>query len=292
MPTDPQPERSIDLTARTDDWVLEFFQWAFELPDLELGETFTLSFGEEGMSVLAPDIVGTVSWGESVNDLAIYVHEPRDANDRASLHIYHENDEFDDETYEYSTVEICIEAAPEGVQPPRLARVSELRKVINDINLLRGVTTVEVRAGGPIKDGVPLEPYVSFMGDDSSEPTFLNTRSAYSAARRAFLPMPITFTVVISTIASCILLIVRGGSPIAGVMFIVLAVIAIVIATITRFQLELAIARERQAGYTTLNGADLELQQRHPRTGAVIRSAFEPALTKKEFAAALRGVAA
>jgi hypothetical protein len=106
------------------------------------------------------------------------------------------------------------------------------------------------------------------------------------------LPLPITFATAFSTIAGWILLIVRGGSPIAGATFIALAVIAIVVSSITRFQLELAIARERLAGFTTLNGADLELEQRHPHTGKVIREADEPALTKTEFATALRGVAA
>ena len=45
-----------------------------------------------------------------------------------------------------------------------------------------------------------------------------------------------------------------------------------------------ASARERAAGYTTLNGTELDLEQRHPVTGAVIRAAGAPALLRREFA--------
>jgi hypothetical protein len=44
-----------------------------------------------------------------------------------------------------------------------------------------------------------------------------------------------------------------------------------------------AITRERSGGYTTLNGRELDLQQRHPRTGTVLRHAGQPPLSEKEF---------
>lgn len=45
--------------------------------------------------------------------------------------------------------------------------------------------------------------------------------------------------------------------------------------------------REAYAGYTTLNGVSLALEQRHPVSGRVIRAADDRALTKAEFAEAL-----
>lgn len=44
-----------------------------------------------------------------------------------------------------------------------------------------------------------------------------------------------------------------------------------------------ASVREFQAGYTTLNGRDLHLEQRHPFTGAVIREAGEKAISAEQF---------
>jgi len=48
-----------------------------------------------------------------------------------------------------------------------------------------------------------------------------------------------------------------------------------------------AVRRERDAGYTTLNGVQLDREQRHPKTGRVIRQAGAPPLTASQFADAL-----
>lgn len=48
-----------------------------------------------------------------------------------------------------------------------------------------------------------------------------------------------------------------------------------------------AAEREKASGYTTLNGVNLSLEQRHPLTGVVIRAAGAPALSKLEFASLL-----
>lgn len=48
-----------------------------------------------------------------------------------------------------------------------------------------------------------------------------------------------------------------------------------------------AAEREKASGYTTLNGINLAVEQRHPLTGVVIRAAGAPALSKQEFAALL-----
>lgn len=45
--------------------------------------------------------------------------------------------------------------------------------------------------------------------------------------------------------------------------------------------------REAAAGYTTLNRAHLNREQRHPRTGRVLRAAGAPPLTKEQFREAL-----
>ncbi len=45
-----------------------------------------------------------------------------------------------------------------------------------------------------------------------------------------------------------------------------------------------ASARERASGYTTLHRRHLDLEQRHPSSGSVIRPAGEPPLDNKEFA--------
>lgn len=49
-----------------------------------------------------------------------------------------------------------------------------------------------------------------------------------------------------------------------------------------------AAQREKAAGYTTLNGVDLALEQRHPVTGVVIRAANALPLTRQQFAALVR----
>ena len=61
-------------------------------------------------------------------------------------------------------------------------------------------------------------------------------------------------------------------------------VIALGLVALSARMASAASARERAAGYTTLNGTDLDLEQRHPVTGAVIRAAGAPALLRREFA--------
>jgi hypothetical protein len=69
------------------------------------------------------------------------------------------------------------------------------------------------------------------------------------------------------------------------------ALVAIVASTIIRVPFFIAQARsesrERAAGYTTLNRQHLDVEQRHPVTGIVLRAAGAPPLTKDQFVQAL-----
>jgi hypothetical protein len=67
-----------------------------------------------------------------------------------------------------------------------------------------------------------------------------------------------------------------------------LALATVAVMLIAAWLMSRASKRESAAGYTTLNGAYLALEQRNPRTGVVIRAAGTRALSRREFADALR----
>jgi hypothetical protein len=78
-------------------------------------------------------------------------------------------------------------------------------------------------------------------------------------------------------------LIVGRGSP--GAVFPMFAVVVVALAfqLVTAQVASRAVSRERIAGYTTLNGAHLDLPQLHPHNGRVVRAAGDAPISNDEF---------
>lgn len=102
-------------------------------------------------------------------------------------------------------------------------------------------------------------------------------------------PFPVS---VLGWVAQGIFLIGFVTLAVRGPLGVTLVSVAVSLALILVMFLRLRVVnkaaeREKAAGYTTLNGVNLAVEQRHPLTGVVIRAAGAPALGKQEFAAQL-----
>lgn len=102
-------------------------------------------------------------------------------------------------------------------------------------------------------------------------------------------PVPVS---AIGWVAQGIFVIGLATVVVRGPLVITVVASAVAVALIAVMILRLRVAnkaaeREKAAGYTTLNGVNLSLEQRHPLTGVVIRGAGAPALGKQEFASLL-----
>jgi hypothetical protein len=107
--------------------------------------------------------------------------------------------------------------------------------------------------------------------------------TAWAAARRVRIAS-IAHLLLGIPIFIAVLAIVRGEST-SGLFPLLLVLIVAIQGTrllLARSAIR-ATARERAAGYTTLNGVDLDLPQLNPHTGRVIRPAGGLALSKDEF---------
>jgi hypothetical protein len=102
-------------------------------------------------------------------------------------------------------------------------------------------------------------------------------------------PLPVS---ALGWVAQGIFLIGFVTVAVRGPLVVTLVTVAVSLALILLMFLRLRVAktaaeREKAAGYTTLNGVNLAVEQRHPLTGVVIRAAGAPALSKQEFASLL-----
>jgi hypothetical protein len=104
--------------------------------------------------------------------------------------------------------------------------------------------------------------------------------TAFRAAHIGKLPLT-HFTTVVSVATAPILLIAVLQRMFALAIGLIVLEIAVMLALMWRETR--AVTREEAAGYTTLNGKHLNLEQRHPVSGMVIREAGGTAISKERF---------
>lgn len=104
--------------------------------------------------------------------------------------------------------------------------------------------------------------------------------TAFRAAHVGPLPIiHVTTLIYVATAPIMLWAIFNGNAALA--IGVVVADIAVMLALMVRESR--AVAREESAGYTTLNGKHLNLEQRHPVSGMVIREAGGTAISKERF---------
>jgi hypothetical protein len=106
--------------------------------------------------------------------------------------------------------------------------------------------------------------------------------TAWSA--RQFATVAVIVTVVLSVFLVPIAVVLGGDLAVFLYAICGILVLGAVVMVVTAARI---VRREVARGYTTLDGAHLGVEQRHPGTGAVIRAAGRPALTPEELRAAL-----
>ena len=112
-------------------------------------------------------------------------------------------------------------------------------------------------------------------------PTLLPGRTAWALDRTV---MRVVIIVTAILIAAAIARIVLTGR--LGWVFVAFLLVQLILSA-ARALVQRYTKMEQGAGYTTLNGVELHFPQLHPRTGALLRVAGAPPLTKQQFRDAL-----
>ncbi|TAL44765.1 MAG: hypothetical protein EPN91_03725 [Salinibacterium sp.] len=108
-------------------------------------------------------------------------------------------------------------------------------------------------------------------------------RTAWSARQIGFVSHSTKLLVAEGIAAFAILTLLLHWNPLIARILLPLSVLLALFAVIARTMERRATKRERAAGYTTLNGLELDVEQRHPRTGQVIRKANAKAIPREKF---------
>jgi len=260
--------RAVVLQARKDLGTQEFLRWALDAPQLKLPMQFTLSIDHEGVAVWtgtkAPVLEGVLDWKKLAELGIAYLPKSRFGEPYPGLLFVVTG------TYETRAQVIGIEARPKNIQMATIGGEAEVVAAQAEIRAVLGQAVVAAP-----------------RTMESLTPKLLPGLSAHVARKRAFLPFAGTIAVGSSLISGGLAAFFSGGLE-PGIQFLVLGLVVIAVVSIMHGIVSRAEAHERAEGYTTLNDRNLDLDQRHPRTGVVIRPAFAAALTKAEFADALR----
>lgn len=136
--------------------------------------------------------------------------------------------------------------------------------------------------GTPTRTAVAPAPSVVTMRPGVLEPG----ETAYTASRVGKVRSKYVITALWVVVAPFVLwaAFTQTFAPLLGAIVVQMAVVGVLLWRETR-----AVAREEAAGYTTLNGQHLHLEQRHPVTGMVIREAGGTALSNERFRELLHG---
>jgi hypothetical protein len=131
-----------------------------------------------------------------------------------------------------------------------------------------------------------------------AEPSLQYRPDAYSDGRVAgitawqckkfVIPAPVTTLVFVPALTTIAGSMITSGSLTPGLAMLIVVGVLYVVALAGQAVLWAINNKENSAGYTTLNGRFLHLDQRHPTTGLIIRPAMAPALTRAQFQDALR----
>jgi hypothetical protein len=141
---------------------------------------------------------------------------------------------------------------------------AELAEIVGRVNAMRGVARGGVAASPSLVMTSGLEPGTT----------------AWAARRVSALARP----PVVAVVFLCGLIggaLVALGASAPGQLLIAVSFAATAIGFIGLRVERRARRRERAAGYTTLNGLELDLTQRHPRTGGILRAAGQRPLSRE-----------
>jgi hypothetical protein len=108
-------------------------------------------------------------------------------------------------------------------------------------------------------------------------------QSAFAARQFGFISSTSKLLLAQAAGVLAILSILLKWPSIVSNILVPIALVLFVLAIVGRTMERRAMKRERDAGYTTLNGTELDLEQRHPRTGEVIRRANAAAIPIQKF---------
>jgi hypothetical protein len=261
--------RAYVFQARKDIGTQDFLRWALKNPRLKLKMQFTVSVDHEGVIVWTgsndPVGEGMLAWSRIEEIGPAMIPKSKFGAVYPGLEFVVADD------YESRSQVIGVEGKPRNITQATIGAEADVVAALAEIRSVLGQA--------PIAAPQTVESYMTVA---------MPRRTAYWAQRRAFLPFAGT-TAIGGTIATGgIGTWFATGDPTVAIVFGVTGLLLIVTANVMRFRVTSAEARERAAGYTTLNAANLDLDQRHPRTGIVMRNAYAPALTKPQFADALR----
>jgi len=262
--------RAFVFQSRNDIGTQDFFRWALRRPQLRFAVQFTVSVDHEGISVWTgskdPVKEGTVSWNQVERLDVAWIPKTKYAQVYPGLEFVVRND-----LYETRSQVVGVERKPRNIQMATIGAESDVRAALASIRTVRG-----------------LAPVAAPQTLRSMTPVRMPRNTAYAAQRRAFLPYAGTTATGWGIVGTGVASMITSQSAQPGTVFIIIGLIVVVPATAMYLSIERAKIRERVAGYTTLNAMELNFDQRHPRTGFVIRPANAPSLTKAEFADALR----
>jgi hypothetical protein len=239
--------------------------------NLAIERLFTVAFDRTGVTMWrgtrAPELIATVAWSEVI-ELGLGDLLERKGYGQTS---YHRLRMVVLRNGEPVTVQFGIEHVP---------RYVSTRHVLNESEIVDLVTEVSKLRSGGIAPVQPQPSYVS-AGLTPGMP-------AWSAGRILRLPlMTIMWISQIPFVAGLASLFLKGPLLTTVGCFVAWGLFCASAWTVV-FLEGAAVKRERAAGYTTLNGVELAVEQRHPRTGVVIRPAGAPAIPKARFAEILR----
>jgi hypothetical protein len=239
--------------------------------DVNVGRFFSAVFNSAGVSfwrgVREPELIVGLPWSVVTGVTLDDFYRPGGKNQpgyfRLRLEISQDG--------EPSTMRFGIE---------RVSNVPFSGNFYSEADIVATIERIEIVRGGAVTR--PQRPVRSNVSAG-----LVDGRSAWAAVR-LFPVSPLTAVVAAQLVFAVWILALRFDWPtIVTIAALCLAAVLVgAIFIVGRIAIK-ATNREKAAGYTTLNGVHLSLEQRHPRSGVVIRSAGESALSKKEFAALL-----
>lgn len=152
---------------------------------------------------------------------------------------------------------------------------------MNQAQVAVAVRLANERRGGASSRGSSA-PYFAFADDR------VHGVTAWTLLRRVRLYVVVFIVLLHVSIFGLVWLFLQTDEVLLSLLAWIASVVVLYAPVkILRRALERARTRERAAGYTTLNGLDLDLRQLQPLTGRVIRTAGAPALSRDEFKRAL-----
>jgi hypothetical protein len=235
--------------------------------------------GVPGTSVsVAFDTEGVSFWAGSRNPVRILFIPARDVLDVA-LGEPLQPDSTRGKTE--ARMKVVVQAQPDPVEVqfvlPRVQGFGTGFENLKQAQVAATVVEANHRRGGTVSRGT-RESHFAFADDRVPGVT------AWSVLRGIRMYIGVFLALLMISLVGVVALIAAdvAAALVVGA-FVVSVAVSYAPVWILRRVLERARRRERAAGYTTLNGLDLDLRQLHPRTGRALRQAGAPQLSADEF---------